>query len=208
VQTAVDGDKVQIGYGAQDLSPHAGGAYTGDIAGSMLAKLGCAYVLAGHSERREYHQEDDALVNAKVRAAFAAGLTPILCVGEGLPIREEGGHVAHCRGQLDAGLDGLTPEQVKQIVLAYEPVWAIGTGKTATPQDAQEVCGELRARLTEAYGKEVADAVRIQYGGSVKAANIAAIMAQPDVDGALVGGASLDAEEFTSIVRYREHVAR
>jgi triosephosphate isomerase len=208
VQTAVDGDKVQIAYGAQDLSPHAGGAYTGDIAGSMLGKLGCTYVLAGHSERREYHDEDDVLVNAKVRAAFAAGLTPILCVGEGLPIREEGTHVAHCTSQLDAGLEGLTPEQVKQIVVAYEPVWAIGTGKTATPEDAQEVCGELRSRLAEKYGKEVADAVRIQYGGSVKAANIAAIMAKPDVDGALVGGASLNAEEFTSIVRYREHVAK
>jgi triosephosphate isomerase len=208
VQTAVDGDKLQIVYGAQDLSPHAGGAYTGDIAGSMLGKLGCTYVLAGHSERREYHDEDDALVNAKVRAAYAAGLTPILCVGEGLPIREEGGHVAHCHSQLDAGLEGLTPEQVKQIVIAYEPVWAIGTGKTATPQDAQEVCRELRLRLTERYGEEVAQAVRIQYGGSVKAANIAAIMAQPDVDGALVGGASLDAEEFTSIVRFREHVAK
>jgi triosephosphate isomerase len=208
VQTAVDGDKVPIAYGAQDLSPHAGGAYTGDIAGSMLGKLGCTYVLAGHSERREYHDEDDVLVNAKVRAAFAAGLTPILCVGEGLPVREEGAHVEHTCRQLDAGLEGLTPEQVKQVVVAYEPVWAIGTGKTATPEDAQEVCGELRARLAETYGKEVADAVRIQYGGSVKAANIAAIMAKPDVDGALVGGASLDAEEFTSIVRYREHVAK
>ncbi len=208
VQTAVDGDKVQIAYGAQDLSPHPGGAYTGDIAGSMLAKLGCSYVLAGHSERREYHHEDDVLVNAKVRAAFAAGLTPILCVGEGLPIREEGAHVEHTCRQLDAGLEGLTPEQVKQVVVAYEPVWAIGTGKTATPEDAQEVCGELRARLTETFGKEVADAVRIQYGGSVKATNIAAIMAKPDVDGALVGGASLDAEEFTSIVRYREHVGK
>jgi triosephosphate isomerase (TIM) len=208
VQTAVDGDKVQIAYGAQDLSPHAAGAYTGDIAGSMLSKLGCTYVLAGHSERREYHNEDDVLVNAKVRAAFAAGLIPILCVGEGLPVREEGAHVDHTCRQLDAGLEGLTPEQVKQVVVAYEPVWAIGTGKTATPEDAQEVCGELRARLAETYGKEVADAVRIQYGGSVKAANIAAIMAKPDVDGALVGGASLDAEEFTSIVRYREHVAK
>jgi triosephosphate isomerase len=152
VQTAVDGDKVQIGYGAQDLSPHAGGAYTGDIAGSMLSKLGCGYVLAGHSERREYHREDDVLVNAKVRAAFTAGLTPILCVGEGLPVREEGEHVGHCQQQLVAGLEGLTPEQVKQVVVAYEPVWAIGTGKTATPEDAQEVCGELRSCLAEKYG--------------------------------------------------------
>ena len=208
VQTAVDGDKLPIVYGAQDLSPHKSGAYTGEVAGSMLEKLGCTYVLAGHSERREYHREDDALVNAKVKAAFASNLTPILCVGEGLPIREHGTHVAHCTAQLDAGLADLKPEQVKQIVVAYEPVWAIGTGKTATPEDAQEVCAALRARLAETHGVEVAEAVRIQYGGSVKAANIAAIMAQPDVDGALVGGASLDAEEFASIVRYREHVAR
>ena len=156
VQTAVDGDKLQIVYGAQDLSPHAGGAYTGDISGSMLAKLGCTYVLVGHSERREYHDEDDALVNAKVKAAFTNGLTPILCVGEGLPIREEGAHVPHCCAQLDAGLDGLKAEQVQQIVFAYEPVWAIGTGKTATPEDAQEVCGAIRARLAEMYGAEVA----------------------------------------------------
>ncbi len=208
VQTAIDGDKLQIGYGAQDLSVHQSGAYTGEISGTMLAKLGCTYVLAGHSERREYHNEDDKLVNAKVKAAFKNGLTPILCVGEGLPVREQGVHVAHCSSQLDAGLDGLPVEQVKQIVIAYEPVWAIGTGKTATPQDAQEVCGALRARLAEKFGAEVADVVRIQYGGSVKAANIAQIMSQPDVDGALVGGAALDAEEFASIVRYREHVAR
>ena len=203
VQTAVDGDKVQIVYGAQDLSPHAGGAYTGDISGSMLAKLGCTYVLVGHSERREYHGEDDALINAKIRAAFAAGLTPIFCVGEGLSIREEGAQVPHCTAQLDAGLDGLKAEQVQQIVFAYEPVWAIGTGKTATPEDAQEVCREIRARLTEVYGAEVGDAVRIQYGGSVKSANIAAIMAQPDIDGALVGGASLDADEFARICNFR-----
>jgi triosephosphate isomerase (TIM) len=208
VQTAIDGDKVKIVYGAQDISQHKGGAYTGEIAGSMLAKLGCTYVLAGHSERREYHNEDDALVNAKVKAAFASDLTPILCVGEGLPIREQGTHVTHCTTQIDAGLAGLTPEQVKQVVIAYEPVWAIGTGKTATPEDAQEVCGAIRARLIESYGAEVAAAVRIQYGGSVKAANIAQIMAKPDVDGALIGGASLDPEEFASIVRFAEHVAR
>jgi triosephosphate isomerase len=208
VQTAIEGDKLAIRYGAQDLSPYTSGAYTGDISGSMLAKLGCTYVLVGHSERREYHHEDDALVNAKAKAAFAAGITPILCVGEGLEIREGDGHVMHCCGQLDKGLAGLTPEQVKQTVIAYEPVWAIGTGKTATPEDAQEVCGAIRARLVEVYGAEVADAVRIQYGGSVKAGNIAAIMSQPDVDGALVGGASLDADAFTAINRFRDHVAR
>jgi triosephosphate isomerase (TIM) len=208
VQTAVDGDKVLIEYGAQDLSPHAGGAYTGDISGAMLAKLGCTYVVVGHSERRQYHNEDDALVNAKIKAAFAAGLTPIFCVGEGLDIREANDHVSHCASQIDAGLDGLKAEQVAQLVIAYEPVWAIGTGKTATPDDAQEVCGAIRARITESYGPETGAAVRIQYGGSVKAANIASIMAQPDVDGALIGGASLDAEEFASICRYREHVPR
>jgi triosephosphate isomerase len=197
VQAAIEGDKLLIGYGAQDLSPHRGGAYTGDIAGSMLAKLGCTYVVIGHSERREYHHESDELVNAKVKAALANDLAPILCVGEGLPVREAGG-----------GLDGLKAEQVKQVVIAYEPVWAIGTGKTATPEDAQEVCGALRVRLAERYGAETADTVRIQYGGSVKAANIAAIMAQPDVDGALIGGASLDAEEFASICRFAEHVGR
>ncbi|MEU8612727.1 triose-phosphate isomerase [Actinoplanes sp. NPDC048791] len=208
VQTAIDGDKVLIRYGAQDLSEHKGGAHTGDISGSMLAKLGCTYVVVGHSERRQFHHEDDALVNAKVKAALANDLTPILCVGEGLEIREAASHVPHCCSQLDGALDGLKAEQVKNIVIAYEPVWAIGTGKTATPDDAQEVCGAIRARLAEKYGAETADAVRVQYGGSVKAANIAAIMAQPDVDGALIGGASLDAEEFASIVRFREHVQR
>ncbi|MEV4637128.1 triose-phosphate isomerase [Actinoplanes sp. NPDC049548] len=208
VQTAIDGDKVRIGYGAQDLSPHKGGAYTGDISGAMLAKLGCSYVVVGHSERREYHGEDDATVNAKVKAALANELSPILCVGEGLEIREAGGQVEHVRTQLEGALEGLKDADVKKIVIAYEPVWAIGTGKTATPDDAQEVCGAIRAQLAEKYGAETADAVRIQYGGSVKAANIAAIMAQPDVDGALIGGASLDADEFVSIVRFREHVQR
>jgi triosephosphate isomerase (TIM) len=208
VQTLVDGDKLLIGYGAQDVSAHASGAYTGEISGAMLAKLGCTYAVVGHSERREYHDEDDNLVNAKARAALANGLTPILCIGEGLEVREAVRHVEHCRSQLDNGLEGFTAEQVQKIVIAYEPVWAIGTGKTATPEDAQEVCGAVRARLAEKYGQETADAVRIQYGGSVKAANIAAIMAQPDVDGALVGGASLDAEEFASICRFKEHVAR
>ncbi|MEU7846241.1 triose-phosphate isomerase [Micromonospora parva] len=208
VQTAVDGDKLLIGYGAQDLSPHASGAYTGDISGPMLAKLGCTYVVVGHSERRAYHHEDDALVNAKVKAALTHGLTPILCVGEGLDVREQGGHVAHCSDQLDGGLAGLTPEQVRQVVVAYEPVWAIGTGKTATPDDAQEVCGAVRQRLAARFDQETADQVRVLYGGSVKASNIASIMSQADVDGGLVGGASLDAEEFAQICRFPEHLAR
>jgi triosephosphate isomerase len=208
VQTLVDGDKLLIGYGAQDLSPHDSGAYTGDISGPMLAKLGCQYVVVGHSERRAYHHEDDELVNAKVKAAHRNGLVPILCVGEGLEIRESGDHVAHTVAQLDAALDGLSAEQVEHTVVAYEPVWAIGTGKTATPEDAQEVIGALRSRLAETVSSSVAERVRILYGGSVKAANIAGIMAQPDIDGALVGGASLDADEFVGICRFREHVTR
>jgi triosephosphate isomerase len=208
VQTLVDGDKLAIGYGAQDISRHASGAYTGEISGAMLAKLGCSYAVIGHSERREYHNESDELVNAKIKAAYGVGITPIFCVGEGLEVREAGNQVPHVLAQVDAGLAGLKPEQVATIVIAYEPVWAIGTGKTATPENAQEVCGAIRARLTESYGPEVAGKVRIQYGGSVKSGNIAAIMAQPDVDGALVGGASLDAEEFAAICRFWEHIAR
>jgi triosephosphate isomerase (TIM) len=208
VQSVVDGDKLLIGYGAQDLSEHASGAYTGDISGSMLAKLGCQYVIVGHSERRAFHDEDDALVNAKVKAALANDIAPILCVGEGLDIRDAGGHEAHAVAQLDAALEGLTPEQVEKIVVAYEPIWAIGTGKTATPEDAQEVIGALRRRLAERYSPELAERVRILYGGSVKGSNIVGIMAQPDVDGALVGGASLDAEEFVLICRFAEHIAR
>jgi triosephosphate isomerase len=208
VQTMVDGDKLMIGYGAQDLSPYPPGAYTGDISGPMLSKLGCQYVVVGHSERRAYHHEDDALVNAKVVAALGSEITPILCIGEGLEIREELRQVPHCCDQLDAALQGLTPEQVAQVVVAYEPIWAIGTGKTATPENAQEVCGAVRQRIAETFGKATAEQVRVLYGGSVKAANIAAIMAQPDVDGALIGGASLDAEEFAQICRFPEHISR
>ncbi len=204
VQTLIDGDKLLLGYGAQDLSPHVNGAYTGDVSGSMLAKLGCQYVVVGHSERRAYHHEDDELVAAKVKAALTNDITPILCVGEGLEVREAGGHVAHSCEQLDAALGGLKPDQVEKVVVAYEPIWAIGTGKTATPEDAQEVIGALRNRIADKHGN-TADRVRILYGGSVKAANIASIMAQPDVDGALVGGASIDADEFVRICRFREH---
>ncbi len=204
VQTLVDGDKYRVVYGAQDLSQHQSGAHTGDIAGAMLAKLGCTYVTVGHSERRADHLEDDAVVNAKVRAAFAAGLVPILCVGEPLHVRQEGGQVAHSVAQLSAALDGVPADQAATLVLAYEPVWAIGTGEVATPEDAQEVCAALRTQLAELYSGGLADNVRVLYGGSVKAANVVAIMAQEDVDGALVGGASIDPDEFVGIVRYRK----
>jgi len=199
VQTLVDGDRLPIGYGAQDLSAHPKGAYTGEIAGSMLAKLGCSYVVVGHSERRLYHHEDDELVNAKVKAAYAAALTPILCVGEGLDVREAGGHIAHSCDQLKLALDGVSAEQARTIVVAYEPIWAIGTGKVATPADAQEVCGGLRDALADLYSGDLADGVRILYGGSVKADNAAGILEQTDIDGALVGGASIDGEQFTRI---------
>jgi triosephosphate isomerase (TIM) len=201
VQTLVDGDKLLLGYGAQDLSPHRSGAYTGDVSGPMLAKLGCSYVVVGHSERREHHREDDALVAAKVRAAYANDLVPILCVGEREDVRDAAGHVPHCLDQLDAAVDRLPAEQARRLVVAYEPVWAIGTGKVATPADAQEICGELRTRLADRYSGDLADGVRILYGGSVKVANAAEIVAQPDVDGALVGGASVDGEEFAQICR-------
>jgi triosephosphate isomerase len=201
VQTLIDGDKLQLGYGAQDLSPHVSGAYTGEISGLMLAKLGCQYVVVGHSERRQYHAEDDALVNAKVRAALAHGLAPILCIGEGLTVREAGEHVGYTLAQLDAGLEKVKGDQVEKVVIAYEPVWAIGTGKTATPNDAQEVIGAIRTRLAERYTGGTADRMRILYGGPVKANNVAGIMEQADIDGALVGGASIEVEEFVRICR-------
>ncbi|GAA1604896.1 triose-phosphate isomerase [Catellatospora bangladeshensis] len=201
VQTLVDGDKLLIKYGAQDLSAYASGAYTGEISGAMLAKLGCSFVTVGHSERRQYHAESDELVNAKVKAALANEITPILCVGEGLDVREAGNHVEYTLAQLDGGLAKLSPAEVEKVVVAYEPVWAIGTGKTATPEDAQEVIGAIRAQLTKTQGESTAQVVRVLYGGSVKAGNIAEIMAQPDVDGALVGGASLDGDEFAKICR-------
>jgi triosephosphate isomerase len=203
VQTLIDGDKLQLLLGAQDVSPHPDGAYTGDISARMLAKLTCQFCLAGHSERRQYHHEDDALVNAKVRALLDRELTPIMCVGEPLEVRQAGQQVPHVLAQLDGGLAGFSAAQVAGIVVAYEPVWAIGTGEVATPDDAQEVCGAIRGRISAVHGDETAAVVRILYGGSVKPANMPAIMAEPDIDGALVGGASLDAGEFVRICRYR-----
>ncbi|MFF1898803.1 MULTISPECIES: triose-phosphate isomerase [unclassified Streptomyces] len=204
VQTLVDGDKLKIKYGAQDISAHDSGAYTGEISGPMLAKLKCTYVAIGHSERRQYHHETDEIVNAKIKAAYKNGLTPILCVGEEESVREDGRHVAHTLAQIDGALKDIPAEQAESIVIAYEPVWAIGTGKVCGADDAQEVCGAIRGRLAELYSQELADAVRIQYGGSVKSGNVAEIMAKPDIDGALIGGAALDADEFVKIVRFRD----
>jgi triosephosphate isomerase len=207
VQTLVDADKLAIRYGAQDISAHDEGAYTGEISGRMLAKLGCEFALAGHSERRQYHGESDSQVGAKVAAALRHGLTPVLCVGEPLAVRQAGRHVEHVLAQLDTALAERSADQVAGLVVAYEPVWAIGTGEVATPADAQQVCGAIRERLSGRHGGRAAAAARILYGGSVKAGNMPAIMAQPDIDGALVGGASLDAAEFVSICRYREIAA-
>jgi triosephosphate isomerase (TIM) len=202
VQTLVDGDQLLVKYGAQDVSTHDNGAYTGEISAAMLAKLGCSYVVVGHSERREHHGESDELVNAKAKQALGSNMTPIVCVGEGLEVRQAGDHVAHTLAQVDGSLDGISAAQVASLVVAYEPVWAIGTGEVATPDDAQEVCAAIRERIREAHGDAAADGVRVLYGGSVKAANVAGIMDKSDVDGCLVGGASLQADEFGGICRF------
>jgi triosephosphate isomerase len=189
-------------YGAQDVSPDSSGAFTGDISGSMLAKLGCTFVIIGHSERRAIHHEDDALVNRKIRAALTNELTPIFCVGEELVIREAGTHVSHVVRQIRAGLEGFHKPDLKKIVIAYEPVWAIGTGKTATPEDAEEVCAAIREEIESIGSSEIAANMRILYGGSVKSSNIAEIMKKENVDGALIGGASLDPEELAKIAKF------
>jgi triosephosphate isomerase len=199
VQTLVDGDKLRLTYGAQDVSQYDSGAYTGEISGAFLAKLGCTFVVVGHSERRTYHHEDDGLVAAKAAAAFRHGLTPIVCIGEHLDVREAGNHVEHNINQLRRSLAGLTDEQLTTVVIAYEPVWAIGTGRVASAGDAQEVCGAIRTELAALASPQIAAGVRVLYGGSVNAKNVGEIVAQPDVDGALVGGASLEGEQFATL---------
>jgi triosephosphate isomerase (TIM) len=202
VQTLIDGDRLRLEYGAQDLSPETSGAYTGDISGLMLNKLGCSYVVVGHSERRAIHNEDDALINKKIKAALANEITPIFCIGEELSIREAETHVNHVLSQIRNGLQGFHKPDLKKIVFAYEPVWAIGTGKTASAQDAQEVCSAIRVELGKIGSSEIAQAARILYGGSVKSSNIVDIMKEEDIDGVLVGGASLDPEEFAKIAKF------
>jgi len=199
VQTLVDGDRLRLTYGAQDLSQHDSGAYTGEVSGAFLAKLGCTFVVVGHSERRTYHHEDDALVAAKAAAAFRNGLIPIVCIGEHLEVREAGNHVEYNISQLRGSLAGLTDEQLASVVIAYEPVWAIGTGRVAGAADAQEVCAAIRDELGKLASPQVAAGIRVLYGGSVNAKNVGEIVAQEDVDGALVGGASLDGEQFATL---------
>ncbi|GGF41764.1 triose-phosphate isomerase [Williamsia phyllosphaerae] len=199
VQTVIDGDKLLVTYGAQDLSEHDSGAYTGEISGAFLAKLGCTFVVVGHSERRTLHAETDEVVLGKTTAALRHGLTPIVCIGEGLEVREAGDHVAYNVAQLKGSLAGLSSDEIAKIVIAYEPVWAIGTGRVASAADAQEVCAAIRATLAELADASVAASVRVLYGGSVSSKNVGEIVGQTDVDGALVGGASLKSDEFATL---------
>ena len=204
LQTAIEQDKMEIALGAQHCHWEEKGAFTGEVAPAMLAKLNVAYVIAGHSERREIFGETDEWVNKKVLAILANGMTPIMCCGETLEEREAGGTDEKVSGQVRAGLQGVSPDQVGGLVIAYEPIWAIGTGKTASAEDAQATCAVVRATVADVAGAEAGARVRIQYGGSVKPANAAELMAQPDIDGALVGGASLDPDDFSQIVRYQD----
>lgn len=199
VQTLVDGDKLRLTYGAQDLSKHDSGAYTGEISGAFLAKLGASFVTVGHSERRTYHDEDDALVAAKAAAALKHELTPIVCIGEHLDVREAGNHVTYNVEQLRGSLAGLSADQIGKVVIAYEPVWAIGTGRVASSADAQEVCAAIREELKQLATPAIAESMRVLYGGSMNAKNVGELVAQNDIDGGLVGGASLDGEQFATL---------
>ena len=203
VQTTLESDKIPIALGAQNCHWEAKGAFTGEVAPSMLAKLNVSLVIVGHSERRQLFGETDETVNAKAKAVIANEMTPILCCGETLEEREAGDAESRVKGQIEAGLDGITKAQVGEMVIAYEPIWAIGTGRTATAEDAQAMCASIRGVVEAAKGKDAAATVRIQYGGSVKPSNAAELMGQPDIDGALVGGASLTAEDFSGIIQYR-----
>lgn len=201
-ELAVGDSTVPLAYGGQDLSPYDSGAYTGDISGQFLAALGCRYVLVGHSERRSVHGETDDVLNAKVIAALRHEVVPVLCVGETLEVRQAGKHFEHTLNQLRAGVKGLTSHEAGQLVIAYEPIWAIGTGAVAGPEDAQEMCKALRTEFGRLFGPEQGQQVRFLYGGSVKASNASFILNQPDVDGVLVGGASLDPVEFARIAGF------
>jgi triosephosphate isomerase (TIM) len=203
VQTLIESDRLRFGLGAQNVHPEEKGAFTGEVSPPMLEALKVGYVIVGHSERRRLFGETDEIVNRKVRAVFAHGMTPILCVGESLEERDLGNTEERVSGQVRAGLHAVSDERAAALVIAYEPIWAIGTGRNAEPADAGETIGVIRSTLADLYSKELADGVRVQYGGSVKAGNIRDFMAHPEIDGALVGGASLDPEEFALIVKYR-----
>jgi triosephosphate isomerase len=201
VQTVLEADKIPVGLGAQHCHFEEKGAFTGEVSPAMLAKLNVAYVICGHSERRQLFGETDEMVNQKVKAILKHGMTPIMCCGETLEEREAGSTEERVSSQVRAGLRGVGADDVAKLVIAYEPIWAIGTGRNATPDDAQAVCKAIRGVVAEEAGADAAAAVRIQYGGSVKGANAAELLSQPDIDGALVGGASLDPEDFARIVQ-------
>jgi triosephosphate isomerase len=201
VQTVLESDRIPVALGAQHCHWEEKGAFTGEVSPAMLAKLNVTYVIAGHSERRQLLGETDADVNRKVKAILANGMTPILCCGETLEEREAASTEERVSSQVRAGLAGVGADEVAGLVVAYEPIWAIGTGKVATPEDAQAVCKVVRAVVAEEAGKDAGAAVRVQYGGSVKGSNAAELLGQPDIDGALVGGASLDPEDFARIVQ-------
>ncbi len=202
LQTCIDADRLPFILGAQHCHWEDQGAFTGEVSPAFLAKLTVRYVICGHSERRQLFGETDEMVAAKATAILRNGMTPIVCVGETLAEREAGDTETKVLGQIDAALGGRPPDVVASMVIAYEPIWAIGTGRTATDDDAQAVCAAIRARVTSLTQEATGAAIRIQYGGSVKASNIAGLMAQPDIDGALVGGASLDPDEFARIVQF------
>ncbi len=204
VQTLIDADKIPFALGAQDISTHEQGAYTGEIAGEFLAKLDCRQVIIGHSERREYHGETDEVVAAKVAAALKNGIVPVICVGETSEDLEKHGASAVPVAQLEKALEGVAAGA--EIVVAYEPVWAIGSGQAATPEQAQEVCEKLREVVAAKLGDDAGQSTRVLYGGSVKSGNIASFMREPDIDGALVGGGSIKVDEFSSIIRFQKHV--
>ena len=201
VQTVIESDHLAIELGAQNVDWHDQGAFTGEIAPPMLSKLSVSYVIVGHSERRQLFGETDEVVNKKVRAVLDAGMTPILCVGETEDEREAGEAGSKVSGQVRAGLSGVSPEEVADLVVAYEPIWAIGTGRTASADDAGDMCGTVRSVVREVAG-DAADSTRVLYGGSVNPGNIAGLMAKRDIDGGLVGGASLDPDQFASVIRY------
>ena len=203
VQTVLEADKVPIALGAQNCHWEESGAFTGEVSPTMLAKLNVAYVIAGHSERRQLFGETNEDVNRKVKAIFTAEMTPIMACGETLEEREAGSMQERVVNQVTEGLDGLKKDQVGAMVIAYEPIWAIGTGVTATPDDAQEACALVRSTVADKFGQAAADGVRVQYGGSVKPGTAPELMAQPDIDGALIGGASLSADDFAHCIQYR-----
>lgn len=198
--TVLDFDKTKISLGAQNVHWEESGAFTGEISIPMIKDVGCEYCIVGHSERREMFNETDTTVNRKVKALVSAGIAPIVCVGESLALRDSGEYLEYITAQVRAGLAGLDELDMKQVVVAYEPIWAIGTGRTATPEQAEEVCGAIRSVLVQEFGEGVAESTRVLYGGSMNVGNVGSLLAQPDIDGGLIGGASLKADSFRQLV--------